>query len=178
MNINILKCFISKLDFISERTKYEYSSISEINILNVDEEEHIIKGTVVIRLDAKCLEVITFETRFSQLDDILIFKSKYQIDTNNSHQNFDSVVDGEYISKVFEEVDTFVIINQESKTFFTPKTKYLIHLVDGNIKQAYVVNKKYKFENGLSENYTKLNMDNKELLNYIQKNYESQGKKK
>ena len=45
--------------------------------------------------------------------------------------------------------------------------------MDSNIKQVYVVNKKYKFENGISENYTKMNMNNKELFNSIMMQYEN-----
>jgi len=102
-------------------------------------------------------ETINFKIQIKETDDILIFKSTYQTQTIEE-----------------TEIDSFVIINQETKSYFTPKTKYLIHLVGDKIKQAYIVNKKYKFSNGINENYSKMNMENKEIFNNIQTRYESQ----
>lgn len=157
MNTIILKSFISRLDFISKKIEYSNSDTYEIIIENVNDNE--ISGIFINKNNSN--ENIKFKTKIKETDDILIFKSTYQI---------------QKIEKT--EIDTFVIIKQETKSYFTPKTKYLIHLVDNKIKQAYTVNKKYKFSNGINENYLKINMENKEIFNNIQAHYESQIKNK
>ena len=162
MSTNILKSFISQFGFVSTKTKHSSNKQAEINILNIDNEKHKINGAVIVKNGTAEIETITFETQLSESDDMLLFKTSYQSDTETIQD------------KAFESVDTFAIVNQEAKSFFTPRTKYLIHLVDGTIKQAYIVNKKYKFSNGISENYTKMNMDNKDIVNDINNAYSSQ----
>lgn len=158
MNIIVLKSFISRLDFISKKIKYPYNNSLEINILNIDNNIEKIEGKAIIKNEINEIETITFNIQLSKSDDMLLFRTSYKSDKQPT-------------TNEYEAVDTFAIVNQESKSFFTPKTKYLIHLVDGNIKQAYIVNKKYKFTNGINENYTKLNMDNKDVINSIPTNY-------
>jgi len=153
MNTIILKSFISRLDFISKKIEYSNSEIYEIIIENINDNE--MSGIFINKNNSN--ETIKFKTQIKETDDILIFKSTYQTQTIEE-----------------TEIDSFVIINQETKSYFTPKTKYLIHLVGDKIKQAYIVNKKYKFSNGINENYSKMNMENKEIFNNIQTRYESQ----
>jgi len=153
MNTIILKSFISRLDFISKKVEYSNSETYEIIIENINNNE--ISG--IFKNKNNSNETINFKIQIKETDDILIFKSTYQTQT---------------IEKT--EIDTFAIINQEAKSYFTPKTKYLIHLVGDRIKQAYMVNKKYKFSNGINENYSKINMENREIFNNIQAHYESQ----
>lgn len=153
MNIITLKSFISRLDFISEKIEYMNSNNYEIIIENTNNNEI----TGIFLLENNPDETIRFNTQIIKTDAILIFKSNYQ---------------KKDIKK--SEVDTFVIINQESKSYFTPKTKYLIHLVEDKIKQAYIVNKKYKFENGINENHSRINMNNQEIFNNLKNYYESQ----
>ena len=159
MNIHILKTFISKLDFIFKRTGHIYNNDFEINILFIDNGTHKINGTVVIKNKNEESEVIPFETKPCQSEDVLTFESIYQI-----------------ADKLLSEVDSFAIVNKEEKSYYTPKTKYLIHSVNGNINQAYEVNKKYTFEKGISENFIKINMNNKEIVNSINSNYKPKGK--
>ena len=123
----------------------------EINIENIN--NNVIIGNFIQKKDLK--QTIKFNIKIIESNNILIFKSTYQT-----------------IDREQTEIDTFVIINQEEKSYFTPKTKYLIHLVDDKIKQAYTVNKKYKFTNGINENYFKINIENKEIFNNIKKQYE------
>ena len=153
MNTIILKSFISRLDFISKKVEYSNSDTYEIIIENINNNE--ISGIFMVKNNQN--ETINFKTQIKETDDILIFKSTYQTST---------------IEKT--EIDTFAIINQETKSYFSPKTKYLIHLVGDRIKQAYIVNKKYKFSNGINENYSKINMENREIFNNIQAHYETQ----
>lgn len=153
MNTIILKSFISRLDFISKKIEYSNSETYEIIIENINNNE--LSGIFVNKNNSN--DTINFKIQIKETDDILVFKSTYQT------QNIEET-----------EIDTFVIINQETKSYFTPKTKYLIHLVDDKIKQAYIVNKKYKFTNGINENYSKMNMENKEIFNNIQSHYELQ----
>lgn len=157
MNTIILKSFISKLDYISKKIGYSNSSIYEIDFENINNNEII--GNVSIKNEVP--ETIKFNIQISESEDILIFRSTYELSN---------------VQKT--EIDTFVIVNQETRTYFTPKTKYLIHLVDNQIKQAYIVNKKYKFSNGINENHSKINMDNKEIFNNIRTHYELQSTKK
>lgn len=159
MNIHILKTFISKLDFIFKRTGNIFYDGFEINILSIDNDTHKINGTLVIKNNNDESEVIPFETKLSQSEDVLAFESIYQI-----------------ADKLLSEVDTFTIVNQQQKSYYTPKTKYLIHTVNGNLNQAYEVNKKYTFANGISENFRKINMNNKEIVNRINSNYKYKGK--
>ena len=156
MNKTILQGFISKLSFIDEITKNLSNKLFEIEILSIDNEKNIINGKVNIKNDNQVDESISFETKFNETEDFLIFKTTIK----NSQE-------------IKESVDTFAVVNPKSKAFFTPKIKYLLHLVDGTVKQAYIVNKKYKFSNGISENYTKVNMDNKEIANDINNFYTS-----
>ena len=153
MNKIILKSFISRLDFISKKIEYSNSETYEIIIENINNNE--VSGIFVNKNNSN--DTINFKIQIKETDDILVFNSTYQT------QNIEET-----------EIDTFVIINQETKSYFTPKTKYLIHLVDDKIKQAYIVNKKYKFTNGINENYSKMNMENKEIFNNIQSHYEAQ----
>ena len=153
MNTIILKSFISRLDFISKKIEYSNSEIYEIIIENINDNE--MSGIFINKNNSN--ETIKFKTQIKETDNILIFKSTYQTQTIEE-----------------TEIDSFVIINQETKSYFTPKTKCLIHLVGDKIKQAYIVNKKYKFSNGINENYSKMNMENKEIFNNIQTRYESQ----
>ena len=153
MNTIILKSFISRLDFISEKIEYLNSNTYEIIIENINNNE--ITGIFLLKNNPN--ETIKFNTQMIKTDDILKFKSNYQ--TKDIKKS---------------ETDTFVIINQETKSYFTPKTKYLIHLVEDKIKQAYIVNKKYKFENGINENYSRINMNNQEIFNNIKHHYESE----
>lgn len=164
MNTIVLKCFISKLDFIAKKIGYSNNNNYEINIQNINESNNIINGNIFIKNENP--ETITFNIQISESEDILIFKSIYKSDSK------------QYTDIEETEIDTFAIVNQDSKSFLTPKTKYLIHLVGTEIKQAYIVNKKYKFSNGIGENYTKLNMDNKEIFNNIKNHYELQTTKK
>ena len=157
INTNTLKGFISKLDFISKKLEYQNNDNFEINYFNINENTYQINGTITINT-----ETITFNTQLSQSEDMLIFKSTYKYSNNTQIS---------YVNKT--EIDIFTIVEQEQNSFFSSKTKYLIHLVDGIIKQAYVVNKKYKFENGISENYTKINMNNKEIFNSITMHYDT-----
>lgn len=161
MNMIVLKGFISHLNFIAKRKINPYSSNIEINISNIDNKEHKINGNVIIKNETNQNETIIFNIQLSESADMLVFKSTYQSDKET------------LTNRDLEEVNTFVIVNPETKSFFTPKTKYLIHLVDGNLKQAYIVNKKYKFTNGISENYSKLNMDNKDNIDNINNIYTS-----
>lgn len=143
MNKIALQNFISKLDFISMTENC-------IQNININTETNIITG--IIELGNS--EEIFFETNYIQTEDILEFKTKYQINNQN-------------ISDVLEEINTFIIAKPQTKSLFSPKVKYLLHLVNDNLNQAYIVNKKYNFGNGISENYTKLNMNNKDVLKNI-----------
>lgn len=182
MTMIILRNFILQLKFIIERTKYAHNNNYKLNITNIDTKNNKIKGTVTIDYGTNEFEVISFETHYSNSDDILIFKSTYKKENYKTKQNLLLTAEKECFvkseDKIFEEIDTFVIVEQEKKDYFSPKTKYLIHLVDGNIIEAYIVNKKYKFINGISENYTKLNMNNKEIVTNVASIYEKQSKKR
>ena len=153
MNTIILKSFLCRLGFVSNKIEYSNSTTYDIILEKINNNE--VEGTFLIKNNQT--ETIKFNTKIIESDDILIFKSKYQ--TTNCERT---------------EIDTFVIVNQETKSYFTPKTKYLIHLVGDRIEQAYIVNKKYKFINGINENYSRINMDNKEIINEIRNYYEHQ----
>ena len=115
MNTIILKSFISRLDFISKKVEYSNSDTYEIIIENINNNE--ISGIFMVKNNQN--ETINFKTQIKETDDILIFKSTYQTST---------------IEKT--EIDTFAIINQETKSYFSPKTKYLIHLVGDRINEG------------------------------------------
>lgn len=176
MNINILKTYISRLGFVSERTKFSHNGGCEINITNVGSENHKIEGTVVIKISPSESEVIYFETQLVESPDLLIFKSNYHTNTYKVKQNPNYMGTNEYPirteTKISETVDTFAIVNKEMRYFFSPKTKFILHLVDGKVNQVYCVSMKYNFNNGLSENFTRLNMNNKDIINDINNKYE------
>ena len=144
-----LQNFISKLDFI----KNPENVCENITISN---EMNTINGIIGLGKN----EEIFFESTYRKTDDVLEFQTTYQL----NHQ---------YTSEVLTETDTFIIANSKNKFIFSPRIKYLLHIVNGNLKQAYIVNKKYNFDCGISENYTKLNMDNKEVLRSIPNKYQN-----
>lgn len=153
MYTSILKSFISRLGFVSEKVNLHHSNF-EINILNNFEEQNQIKGTISINSPSQETEIILFETKLSKSDDMLIFKTKYQSE-----------------GKLHEEVDTFAITNEVQRGYPSSKTKIIIHVVNGKVHQAYRVGKKYKFENGINENLTKFNMENKDVKNMLSNAY-------
>jgi len=156
MNIIILKSFISRLDFISKRIEYQNNNLLEIKITNLknNSDKYFITGLAIIKNETKEKETITFDIQLTKSQEILIIKSNYESDNKK-------------IKDKNEEIDTFIITESNNKKYYTPKIKYLIHLVDGALKQAYIVNKKYKFENGISESHSKVNMNNKDITNEI-----------
>ena len=152
---NILKSFISSLGFVSEKLNLQPSK-AEIKILNNYNESNQIQGIITTSSSTEESEIIFFESHFNKSDEMLIFKTKYQ-----------------YAGRIYEEVDTFAIANMDQRGYYTHKTKLLIHVVDGKIVQSYSVGKKYKFENGISENLSKLNMRNKDVINMLNNSYEN-----
>ena len=176
MNINILKTYISRLGFVSKRTKRSYDGGCEINITNIDSESHKIEGTVVIKINDSERDVIYFETQLVESPELLIFKSIYHTNTYKVKENQNSIKPSIYPLrtefKISETTDTFAIVNKEMRYLFSPKTKFILHLIDGNINQIYCVSNKYNFNNGLSENFTRLNMNNKDIINDINNKYE------
>lgn len=142
--------------YISTITENSYKE------LNIDPVTNKINGTIIVSSS----EEIYFETQFEKEDDNnLTFNITYYIDKHNP-------------SNTIEETHTFIIDDSITTSFFGRKTKYLIHLINGELKQAYIVNKKYQLENGISESYTKMNMKNKEAISNIPINYQVQNNSK
>lgn len=156
---NILKNFISKFVFLT--TKLNLSSKIEIKISENETEKNKICGTINIQHISGEKETIIFESIYSKTEDILIFKTKYQ-----------------YGGKLTEEIDTFSIIKDNQTKYSNPKTKYLFHLANGKIIQAYRVGKNYKFENGIGESLSRFNIENKEVSNMINNIYINNTNKK
>lgn len=156
---NILKSFISRLGFLTNKLDLNSQNF-QINIINNQNELNEINGTITIKNTSSEPQIIFFEIKISKSDDILIFKVKYQSE-----------------GKLHEEIDTFAIVNPEQRGYFSPKTKLLIHVVDSKIVQSYVVGKKYKFENGINESLSKINMQNKDIINLLNTTYENSRKR-
>lgn len=152
MNNNILKSFISRFSFFKQGIDLIQQNF-EINISNNNPDNVI--GTITIKTPLLTKQ-IKFNSIISKTEDILIFKTKYQIE-----------------DKEYEEIDVFTIVNEKTKNYATTKTKYLFHIVNNEIINAYRVGKKYKFENGINESLLKFNMDNKEVLELIKETYDN-----
>ena len=152
---SVLKTFISKFEFINQKRTISPSNI-EINISSNTLDSNKINGTISIKNNSDETDIIIFESKLSITEDILIFKTQYQSQ-----------------KKIQEEIDTFTIINTFQNNYSSPKTKYLFHITNGKILQAYRVSKKYKFENGISESLSKFNMENKEVSKMITNVYET-----
>jgi len=153
MTIYILKSFISRLGFVSKKINTYYSNY-DINITLPSEKQNNIIGTININPTTSESEIILFESKFDKTDDMLIFKTKYQSE-----------------GKIYEDVDCFTITPEYHQRYSSSKTKFLIHISNGNLFQSYRVGKKYKFENGINESLSKLNMDNKEVINMLNQSY-------
>ena len=160
MYTNILESFISKLGFISQKVN-PYFSNCEININNKSENQNYISGTININPKTSESEIILFESKLNKTEDMFIFITTYQSE-----------------GKLSEEVDTFTITPDIKIGYSTPKTKLLLHIVDGKLLQAYRVGKKYKFENGINESLSKLNMENKEVINMLNQPENKSNKKR
>lgn len=154
MNLNTLKVFISRLEFISKKLRTPYCHNYEINFFPNQQETHKIAGTVNIQNRKGKTEVVFFETKLSKSEDMLVFKTIYQSN-----------------GKLSEEIDTFAIATIEQKGYFNPQNNLLIHLVNNKISEAYYVGRKYQFENGISDSFTKLNMNDQDMVNLINNTY-------
>lgn len=168
MDKTILEIFILKLGFVHRRNQYSFGNSIKINITNEDK----IKGTVTMDMGKGVIEKIELESCLSQLDSLLKFKSKYRIKT---YQDLSLIEAEEYMDKTESEMedmleteDTFAIISQKiiSPTI-NPNNKLLVHKVDGGIYRVYSVGKKYRFEDGVSDSFTLLNMSNKLTANSV-----------
>lgn len=148
MYTSVLKGYISRFNFITQKNNSNIHNI-EINVSNNNQSNQI-DGTIIINQENEEKEIIFFETKISKTDDILIFKTKYQSN-----------------GKILEETDTFAITEIMQYGYSTPKIKLLLHIVEGKIIQAYRTSKKYKFENGINENLTQLNMNNQDVVNFL-----------
>lgn len=124
MNQIILKSFISKLSFVSEKIKHPYTNEYEINIINHHDQKEQITGTIKLKYKSGETEIILFDIRKIETPDILIFKAKYQNE-----------------GRIEEAVDTYAI-SADPKSFFSSKTKLLFHIVDSKVIEAYCVGKK------------------------------------
>ena len=153
MNEIILKSFISNLNLVSEKIKHPYINNYEINLQNNKSESGEIRGALNLKYKSGETEIIFFEIKIIKTPDIIVFKSKYQDE-----------------GRIKETVDTYAISNDQT-LFFGNKNKILVHVVDSKIIDAYCVSKKYKFENGISDNLSKLNMNNKEVQNVLNQTY-------
>lgn len=161
MNTFILESFISRLEFISKKIESLKNEDYEIKILETNNNK--IKGKVIIKDQIN--EEIHYQIDLIEIDNnTLIFKSTF----NTNIQ-----------SDIIETKDAFVIVEPRVKAFNkVPKIKYLIHIIDGKINQAYIVNKKYKFTNGINDNYSKVNMDNNQIVSQIENEYQTTINKK
>ena len=153
MNEIILKSFISNLSFISEKIKHPYINNYEINLLNHKPENNDIRGVINLIYKSGETEVVFFEIKIIKTPEILMFKSKYQNE-----------------GRIEEKTDTYAISSNQ-QSFLGNKTKLLVHVVDSKIIDAYCVGKKYKFENGINDNLSKLNMNNKDVQNVLNQTY-------
>ena len=154
---NILKSFISRFSFFKEQIDLIQQNF-EIKILNNEQDN--VTGAITIKNLQQETKQIEFSSKISKTDDILIFKTQYQTE-----------------GKEYEEIDIFTIINEEQKNYATTKTKFLFHIVNNKIIQAYRVGKKYKFENGINESLLKFNMESKDVLELISNLYSANEKK-
>ena len=154
---NILKSFISRFSFLKEQIDLIQQNF-EIKILNNEQDK--VTGAITIKNLQQETKQIEFSSKISKTDDILIFKTQYQTE-----------------GKEYEETDIFTIINEEQKNYATTKTKFLFHIVNNKIIQAYRVGKKYKFENGINESLLKFNMESKDVLELISNLYSDNEKK-
>ena len=159
MNEIILKSFISNLSFVSEKIKHPYINNYEINLLNYKTENSEIMGIINFIYNAGETEILFFEIKLMKTPEILMFKSKYQ------HEG-----------RIEETKDTYTISNN-NPSFLGNKTKLLVHIVDSKIIDAYCVGRKYKFENGINDNLTKLNLNNKDIQNVLNQTYPSAKKR-
>lgn len=154
---NTLKSFISRFSYFKQKIDLIQQNF-EINILNNEQDK--VTGTIIIKNLQQETKQINFSSKISKTNDILIFKTQY-----------------EFEGKEYEEIDIFTIINENPKNYATTKTKYLFHIVNNKIIQAYRVGKKYKFENGINESLLKFNMESKEVLELISNLYRANEKK-
>ena len=154
---NILKSFISRFSILKEQIDLIQQNF-EIKILNNEQDK--VTGAITIKNLHQETKQIEFSSKISKTDDILIFKTQYQTE-----------------GKEYEEIDIFTIINEEQKNYATTKTKFLFHIVNNKIIQAYRVGKKYKFENGINESLLKFNMESKDVLELISNLYSANEKK-
>lgn len=159
MNEIILKSFISNLSFVSEKIKHPYINNYEINLLNYKTENEEIRGTINILYKSGETEILFFEIKLMKTPEILMFKTKYQNE-----------------GRIEETKDTYAISNNQ-QSFFGNKTKLLVHIVDSKIIDVYCVGKKYKFENGINDNLTKLNLNNKDVQNVLNQTYPNSKKR-
>ena len=159
MNEIILKSFISNLSFVSEKIKHPYINNYEINLLNYKTENNEIRGIINLIYKSGETEILFFEIKLIKTPEILMFKSKYQNE-----------------GRIEETKDTYAISSNQ-QSFLGNKTKLLVHIVDSKIIDAYCVGKKYKFENGINDNLTKLNLNNKDVQNILNQTYPSAKKR-
>ena len=149
----IMNLFISNLSFISEKIKNTKITNYEIKLLNYNSEAKKIRGTINLNHKNDDIELIFFESKVIKEEDMIIFRTRYQ---NKGQLN--------------ETTDTYAITN-EQRSFFGKKTKLLIHFADNKIIDAYCVGKNYTFDKGINENLFKLNLNNKEVQDVINKTH-------
>ena len=153
MNEVIMNLFISKLSFVSEKIKNPDIINYEIKLLNYNPESKKIKGIININYKSDEIEMIFFESKIIKEEDMLVFKSRYQ---NKG--------------ELKEKTDTYVITN-EQQSFLFKKSKLLVHLIDNKIIDVYCVGKNYTFEKGINDNLFKLNTNNKDIQDILNKTY-------
>jgi len=171
MELVTLKNFVLKLGFICNRTKCSHGNSIDINVVNMKDGTKKITGTVTMKMGVNEVEVITFESYLTQKDSLLRFKSKYRIIGFGGNNKLKRITEGVYMpasySNEITTEDVFAIFEQERKSILNPKSKLLVHKENGNMTQVYYVSKNYKFENGISDNFTLLNMKDQQIADSV-----------
>lgn len=174
MDLIILKNFVLKLGFISERIKCSQGNNIDINVSNMNDGVKKINGTVTMKIGVNEVEVITFETYLTKCDSLMKFKSKYRMISFGGNNKLKDLGDGVYMpasySNEIKTEDVFAIFKQDRKGILGAKRKLLVHKQNDNIMEVYSVSKDYQFVNGISDNFTLLNMKNQQVaeeVNYI-----------
>lgn len=141
MNFYAIESFLTKFGFIENLIK---NPNYKLNILDIKNDMSHISGEIKFNSGETSAESIPFETDIIKLEDSLMFKTIYERN-----------------GKIFGEKDIFLLMQEKPKIQYNNrKVKFLIHILDNDIKQIYTTGKKYQIENGISENLSKINMKN------------------
>lgn len=149
MSFLAIESYLNTFKFIEDLIK---NPDYKLNILSINEDMSHIRGEIRCSNDVNNLNFIPFETDIIKLDDSLMFKTIYDVN-----------------GKISVEKDIFLVLQEKQRAqYYNRKSKFLIHILDNDIKHVYTTGKKYKLENGLNYNLGIVNMKNSEVIRILE----------